>query len=167
MKDTGVHAFPKGIGLKVNIIARLGFELSHFEVAVQYFIHYCLQFFLRYRQSIVGISLKMIAPIHLHGKYYRYKGKIKLFNRARFQLQNTFFHISTNIDAFLLVINKSLLVMFRRICASRGNPLFTTAMSASLSDNIARVVRLSSPWTDKIRRFEIRAVDVPKMQRGS
>ena len=30
-----VHTFPKWISLKVNVIARLGFELAYFEVAVQ------------------------------------------------------------------------------------------------------------------------------------
>ena len=33
--DKGVHAFPKGIRLKVNIIAQLEFELTPYDVAVQ------------------------------------------------------------------------------------------------------------------------------------
>ena len=34
--DKGVHTFPKGISSKVNVIARLVFELGYFEVAVQH-----------------------------------------------------------------------------------------------------------------------------------
>ena len=34
LRDKGVHAFPKSISLKVNVIARLEFELVNFEVAV-------------------------------------------------------------------------------------------------------------------------------------
>ena len=32
LEDKGVHAFPKGIGLKVNEIAKLGFELAYSRV---------------------------------------------------------------------------------------------------------------------------------------
>ena len=35
-----VHAFPKVISLKVNIIMGLEFELTYFEAAVQYYNHY-------------------------------------------------------------------------------------------------------------------------------
>ena len=35
-EDMGVQAFPKGISLKVNVIAWLEFELTHYDVAVQY-----------------------------------------------------------------------------------------------------------------------------------
>ena len=38
--NKGVHAFPKGISLKVNLIARLEFELAYFEAAVQLFSHH-------------------------------------------------------------------------------------------------------------------------------
>ena len=33
-RDKEVHTFPKSIGLKVNIIAQLEFELTHFEVTI-------------------------------------------------------------------------------------------------------------------------------------
>ena len=33
--DKGVHAFPKSISLKVNIIVQLGFELAYYDVEVQ------------------------------------------------------------------------------------------------------------------------------------
>ena len=36
----GVHTFPKGICPKVNVIARLDFELVHDDSAVQRFNHY-------------------------------------------------------------------------------------------------------------------------------
>ena len=32
--NKGVHTFPKGISPKVNVIARLEFELAYFEAAV-------------------------------------------------------------------------------------------------------------------------------------
>ena len=35
-RDKGVHAFPKSINPKVNIIVWLEFELSYFEVTVQH-----------------------------------------------------------------------------------------------------------------------------------
>ena len=46
--NKGVHAFPKGISPKVNIIARLEFELANFEVAVQRVNHYTLVILLDY-----------------------------------------------------------------------------------------------------------------------
>ena len=38
--DQGVHAFPKGICLKVNVIARLDFELAYDDSVVQLINHY-------------------------------------------------------------------------------------------------------------------------------
>ena len=37
MGDKGVHTFPMGSSLKVNIIAQLGSELAYLEATVQYF----------------------------------------------------------------------------------------------------------------------------------
>ena len=37
MRDEGVHAFPKGIILKVNIIVWKEFELAYFKSALKYF----------------------------------------------------------------------------------------------------------------------------------
>ena len=39
-EDKGFHVFPKGICPKVNIIARLEFELAYYDSAVQRFNHY-------------------------------------------------------------------------------------------------------------------------------
>ena len=39
-EDTGVHTFPKGICPKVNVIARLEFELVNYNSAVHCFNHY-------------------------------------------------------------------------------------------------------------------------------
>ena len=36
----GVHAFSKGINLKVNIIAWLGFDLTYYIVTIQFVSHY-------------------------------------------------------------------------------------------------------------------------------
>ena len=41
--DKGVHAFPKGINPKVNVIAQLEFELAYYDVAVQYVSHYAME----------------------------------------------------------------------------------------------------------------------------
>ena len=38
----GVHTFPRGISPKVNVVVRLEFELTYFEVAVQPFSHYVI-----------------------------------------------------------------------------------------------------------------------------
>ena len=35
-----VHTFPKGISPKVNVIARLEFELAYYDVTVHYVSHY-------------------------------------------------------------------------------------------------------------------------------
>ena len=40
MWDKGVHAFPKGVSSKVNVIAQPEFELSNYNVAVQHLSHY-------------------------------------------------------------------------------------------------------------------------------
>ena len=39
-KDKGVHTFPKGICPKVNVIARLEYELAYYDSAVHRFNHY-------------------------------------------------------------------------------------------------------------------------------
>ena len=39
-EDKGVHTFPKGICLNVNVIARLEFELAYYDSAVHRFNHY-------------------------------------------------------------------------------------------------------------------------------
>ena len=39
-EDKGVHTFPKGICPKVNVIARLEFELAYYDFAVHRFNHY-------------------------------------------------------------------------------------------------------------------------------
>ena len=39
-EDKGVHTFPKGICLKVNVIARLEYELAYYDSAVHRFNHY-------------------------------------------------------------------------------------------------------------------------------
>ena len=39
-KDTGVYIFPKGICPKVNVIARLEYELAYYDSAVHRFNHY-------------------------------------------------------------------------------------------------------------------------------
>ena len=39
-EDQGVHTFPKGIFLKVNIIAQLEFEIVYYNPAVHRFNHY-------------------------------------------------------------------------------------------------------------------------------
>ena len=38
--DKGVHTFPKDICPKVNVIARLEFELAYYDFAVHHFNHY-------------------------------------------------------------------------------------------------------------------------------
>ena len=35
-----VHTFSKGISPKVSVIARLGFELAYYDIAVQHVNHY-------------------------------------------------------------------------------------------------------------------------------
>ena len=39
-EDTGFHTFPKGICPKVNVIARLEYELAYYDSAVHRFNHY-------------------------------------------------------------------------------------------------------------------------------
>ena len=39
-EDTGVHSFPKGICPKVNVIARLEYELAYYDSTVHHFNHY-------------------------------------------------------------------------------------------------------------------------------
>ena len=38
--DKGLHTFPKSISLKLNVVARLEFELAYFEAVVQHCSHY-------------------------------------------------------------------------------------------------------------------------------
>ena len=41
-KDEEVHAFPKGISPKINVITRLEFKLANFKVAVEHFSNYVM-----------------------------------------------------------------------------------------------------------------------------
>ena len=43
-KDKGVHAFPKGISLKVNKIVWLEFKLTYSQASIQLFNHYTTHF---------------------------------------------------------------------------------------------------------------------------
>ena len=43
--NKGVRTFPEGISTKVNVIARLEFEFTYFEVATQHFTHYAMETF--------------------------------------------------------------------------------------------------------------------------
>ena len=40
MGHYGVHSFPKAISSKVNVIARLDFEIANYDVTVQYIIYH-------------------------------------------------------------------------------------------------------------------------------
>ena len=42
VENSGIHSFPKGISSKVNVIARLEFELTNNDVAVQHLSHYIM-----------------------------------------------------------------------------------------------------------------------------
>ena len=42
-KDIGVHTFPWGISPKVNVIAQLEFELTHYDIAVRCVSHYTIK----------------------------------------------------------------------------------------------------------------------------
>ena len=42
-RDQGVHTFLLGISLKVNIIARLQFEVAYFDDAVKHVSHYTMR----------------------------------------------------------------------------------------------------------------------------
>ena len=42
-EDKGVHTFPKGICSKVNVIARLEFELAYYDSAVRRFNQYSMR----------------------------------------------------------------------------------------------------------------------------
>ena len=39
VKDKGLHTYPKDISAKVNVLARLEFELAYYDVAVQCVYH--------------------------------------------------------------------------------------------------------------------------------
>ena len=39
-RDKEVHAFPKGISLKVNVIVQLEFEFVYYDLVIQHFNHY-------------------------------------------------------------------------------------------------------------------------------
>ena len=41
--DKGVHAIPKGISPRVNVMIWLDFELAYFKATVQHFSHYATE----------------------------------------------------------------------------------------------------------------------------
>ena len=58
-EDKGVHTFPKSICPKVNVIARLEYELAHYDSAVHRFNHYTTserQEFIYYLKNL-GLSI--------------------------------------------------------------------------------------------------------------
>ena len=58
----GIHTFPKGICPKVNVIARLEFELAYYDFAVHRFNHYTT----RTPLENLGNSLYWYTRIYLH-----------------------------------------------------------------------------------------------------
>ena len=54
--DKVVHTFPKSISLKENVIEWLEFELTQYDVAVQHYSHYTMEFPLNLN-VIVHLSL--------------------------------------------------------------------------------------------------------------
>ena len=43
LEDKGVHTLPKGSCSKMNVIARLEFELAYYDSTVHYFNHYTMR----------------------------------------------------------------------------------------------------------------------------
>ena len=56
-EDKGVHTFPKGTCLKVNVIVWLEFKLTYYDPAVQHFNHYTTEIIPSSRLVGVGVSL--------------------------------------------------------------------------------------------------------------
>ena len=66
-EDKGVHTFPKGICPKVNVIARLEYELANYDPVVHRFDHYTTwtprKFVKLFDNEMISIFLK--HPVHL------------------------------------------------------------------------------------------------------
>ena len=51
--DKGVHTFTKGISMKLNVIERLEFELTYYNVTVEYGSHYTTGYLPLYDKSYI------------------------------------------------------------------------------------------------------------------
>ena len=88
-EDKGVHTFPKGIFPKVNVIARLEYELAYYDSAVYRFNHYT----------------KRTPPSATSGvmhKYFSHKIDVGLF--TLFQLDNSWSQIKKEKTFLKLVM---------------------------------------------------------------
>ena len=64
-EDKGVHTFPKGICPKVNVIARLEYELAYYDSVVHRFYHYTTRTLLEYWVRNINSILNCNSPFHL------------------------------------------------------------------------------------------------------
>ena len=68
-KDKRVHAFHEGISSKVNVIARIEFELAFFEVAFQHVSHYATGItfgnYLIWNQIYIYIYHLVVSPARI------------------------------------------------------------------------------------------------------
>ena len=65
-KDKGVHTFPKGICPKVNVIARLEFELAYNDSAVRRFNHYTTRMRTCVRVCLKSFYVVVVVVVHLN-----------------------------------------------------------------------------------------------------
>ena len=64
-EDRVAHTFPKGIYSKVNIIARLEFELAYYDFAIHRFNHYTT------RTPRISLKVKIIARREFKLVYFK------------------------------------------------------------------------------------------------
>ena len=83
-RDKGVLAFPKSTSLKLNIIARLEFQLDYFEAAVQHFSYYAKETLI-YISQLIYIYVFAYCPViivqaRFVNGYFKTLGKLVLHN---------------------------------------------------------------------------------------
>ena len=107
-EDKGVHTFPKGICSKVNIIARLGYELTYYESADQCFMHYttkplpmceylCAYITIRYKRND---KIKTINRHVMKDNILKYKWFANIFNCSIQQLLQLQVRMDLGLMAF-------------------------------------------------------------------
>ena len=66
--DKGVHTFPEGISLKVNVIPWLEFELIYYNVIVRHISHNATGTVPSHSLTLLEIGVRRLYRVHLTGK---------------------------------------------------------------------------------------------------
>ena len=113
-KDKGVHTFPKGICSKVNVIARLVFELANYDSAVHRFNHYTMRT-LKSKRLVIERAKDIQSTIF---------GFLNLESENKIILTTIFLITQT----LLIILNHTQILLTHSVKFCKFKPFFSSAL---------------------------------------